>query len=189
MMFTNFSQALWLDGDAIPIRDPVFLFETKEFIETGAVYWPDIFLISRESKLWTVFDQKFRPSWSCDSGLLMLDKNRHWRAMMLDAFVNQKQSFYYALNHGDKDIWIFSHMKFGEPFFQIPYAIWPVGRRCGTDHRFWMHTFGQNDNYGRLLFLHMTGNDNLVEEIQSIYVTETLKSQLVYAFYIFHFVL
>ena len=30
-----------LDSDNIPVRDPAFLFDSFEFKELGAVFWPD----------------------------------------------------------------------------------------------------------------------------------------------------
>jgi hypothetical protein len=32
---------IYLDADNIPLRDPSFLFETREYRETGALLWQD----------------------------------------------------------------------------------------------------------------------------------------------------
>lgn len=37
----RFDDVLMLDSDNIPVRDPAFLFDSVEFKELGAVFWPD----------------------------------------------------------------------------------------------------------------------------------------------------
>ena len=37
----RFDDVLMLDSDNIPVRDPAFLFDSVEFREMGAVFWPD----------------------------------------------------------------------------------------------------------------------------------------------------
>lgn len=37
----RFDEVLMLDSDNIPVRDPAFLFNSVEFRELGAVFWPD----------------------------------------------------------------------------------------------------------------------------------------------------
>lgn len=38
---SSFKEILYLDSDNLPAQDPTFLFETKEFKNTGALFWPD----------------------------------------------------------------------------------------------------------------------------------------------------
>ncbi|GMF20810.1 unnamed protein product [Phytophthora fragariaefolia] len=37
---SHFNRVLFLDADNVPVRDPRFLFDLREFKETGAVFWP-----------------------------------------------------------------------------------------------------------------------------------------------------
>jgi Mannosyltransferase putative len=38
---SQFQKVLYLDSDNIPTRNPEYLFHSKEFEETGALFWPD----------------------------------------------------------------------------------------------------------------------------------------------------
>lgn len=37
----RFDELLLVDSDNVPVRDPAFLFDSVEFQELGAVFWPD----------------------------------------------------------------------------------------------------------------------------------------------------
>lgn len=38
---SSFKEILYLDSDNVPVQDPTFLFETEEYKNTGALFWPD----------------------------------------------------------------------------------------------------------------------------------------------------
>ncbi|KAJ8557007.1 hypothetical protein ON010_g8960 [Phytophthora cinnamomi] len=38
---SGLDQVLFLDTDNTPVKDPTYLFTTQEFIQTGAIFWPD----------------------------------------------------------------------------------------------------------------------------------------------------
>ena len=41
LLFSQFKEVLFLDADIVSVEDPTFLFELKEYKETGAIFWPD----------------------------------------------------------------------------------------------------------------------------------------------------
>src|SRR5512138_3253779 len=41
LLHSHFDEVLLLDADNVPVVDPQFLFETPEFHNTGALFWPD----------------------------------------------------------------------------------------------------------------------------------------------------
>jgi len=41
LMHCQFQNVLFIDADCFPLRNPEFLFETPEFKEYGALFWPD----------------------------------------------------------------------------------------------------------------------------------------------------
>ncbi|KAF4028818.1 putative Mannosyltransferase [Phytophthora infestans] len=103
---------LFLDADNVPIRDPSFLFESPEFIETGAVFWPDfwhpgntIFNIHRQSLVWQFLGIPFADMFEQESGQLLIDRRRHTVPMEVLSFYafhrpNLFDNFKQA--HGDK---------------------------------------------------------------------------------------
>jgi len=41
LLHSAFREVLLLDADNVPLVAPAFLFETKQFADTGAIFWPD----------------------------------------------------------------------------------------------------------------------------------------------------
>ena len=41
LCYNSFKEVIFLDADNVPIRNPEYLFDTKEFKKTGAIFWPD----------------------------------------------------------------------------------------------------------------------------------------------------
>ncbi|HKE55405.1 MAG TPA: hypothetical protein VKB46_01845, partial [Pyrinomonadaceae bacterium] len=39
--YSSFAEVLYLDADNVPVQNPEFLFDRPEYLETGAVFWPD----------------------------------------------------------------------------------------------------------------------------------------------------
>lgn len=61
-----FDRVLFLDSDNVPVRDPSFLFQTPEFLDTGAIFWPDfwhpqhtMFYLGEDSLLWELLNLPF----------------------------------------------------------------------------------------------------------------------------------
>jgi hypothetical protein len=46
---------LYLDSDNVPAQDPSFLFDATEYERTGALFWPDF---------WLVFGQMIRKQYN-----------------------------------------------------------------------------------------------------------------------------
>ncbi|KAF1321500.1 hypothetical protein FI667_g11880, partial [Globisporangium splendens] len=45
--YSAFDQVLLLDADSFAVRDPSFLFQTQEYNNTGAIFWPDFWRPNR----------------------------------------------------------------------------------------------------------------------------------------------
>uniref|UniRef100_A0AAV1T4M3 Nucleotide-diphospho-sugar transferase n=1 Tax=Peronospora matthiolae TaxID=2874970 RepID=A0AAV1T4M3_9STRA len=85
-----FDQVLFLDADNVPVREPAFLFESEEFVRTGAVFWPDywhpqnsIFHLVKDSLLGQMLDMQYVDMFVQESGQLLIDRRRHAAAMVL----------------------------------------------------------------------------------------------------------
>lgn len=79
-----FERLLFLDADNVPAYDPAYLFDSPEFEDTGAIFWPDfwhpghtIFNIHGQSLLWEVLGTAFVNSFEQESGQLLIDRRRH----------------------------------------------------------------------------------------------------------------
>jgi hypothetical protein len=51
---SSFREVLLLDADNVVTRDPEYLFSTKQYRNSGAIFWPDIQDFRRDSEIWEV---------------------------------------------------------------------------------------------------------------------------------------
>ncbi|RLN10382.1 hypothetical protein BBJ28_00024662 [Nothophytophthora sp. Chile5] len=166
-----FERVLFLDADNVPVRDPSFLFESQEFLETGAVFWPDfwhpkhtIFNIHGQSLLWELLDQPFVNMFEQESGQLLVDRRRHAAPLELVSFYTFHRPNHLdtlKLAHGDKDLFRLAWLKLQTPFHMIetpPAVAGKVfnGSFCGV-------TMVQHDAQGEMLFLHRNSRKLLGE--------------------------
>jgi hypothetical protein len=52
-----------LDSDNIPTRDPTYLFETTEYKEKGAIFWPDFWKTAGENKIFQILEIECQDTW------------------------------------------------------------------------------------------------------------------------------
>ncbi|KAG6622103.1 Tryptophan--tRNA ligase [Phytophthora cinnamomi] len=133
-----FDRVLFLDADNVPVRDPSFLFESPEFVTTGAL-----------------LDLPFIDMFEQESGQLLVDRVRHSAPLELVNFYAFHEPNYFQkldLVYGDKDLFRLAWMKLNASFHmvQIPPAM--AGRVIGGS--FCGMTMAQHDANGEMLFLH-----------------------------------
>jgi hypothetical protein len=110
------------------------------------VFWPDpqCFRTPPESLLWEVFDAAYHDSPDQESGQILVDKARCWRALCLCNWYNEHSDFYYQHVYGDKETFRFAWQRLGQPIS------WP-GRYASNRLLF---TLEQHDFVGQVLFQH-----------------------------------
>jgi hypothetical protein len=169
IMYSKFREVLFLDADQLPVRDPTFLFDSSEYVEAGAVFWPD-----HPPMGWSIAEQAFvvaglpvpgrtkRSSWAAptdytpfESGQVLIDKSRHWPPLELTAYINDNSNFWFPrhnpgrdryLIYGDKDTFYLAWNRLG-----VPYAMPPACRFAGDRE---IGAFIQHDFAGNAVFQH-----------------------------------
>jgi hypothetical protein len=146
MLHSRFREVLLLDADNVPVREPSYLFERPEYQETGALFWPDVVRLSSSNGIWAIAGLAPHESPSFESGQIVLDKSKCWRALSLAYWMNQRSEAFYNLVGGDKDSFLIAWLVLGQPFHLIQR---PVKRLESTACQF--------DPDGRILFQHRSG--------------------------------
>ncbi|EEY67860.1 uncharacterized protein PITG_18258 [Phytophthora infestans T30-4] len=174
---SHFEQILFLDSDNVPVRDPSFLFETHEFKDTGAIFWPDfwhprhtIFNVHGQSLLWELLDQRFVNMFEQESGQLVINRRRHGAPLELVKFYTfHTPNFFktFELVHGDKDLFRLSWLKLKSPFHMMDTPPAVAGKAFNDS--FCGMTMVQHDADGQVLFLHRNSR-KLVGEPKRQYV-------------------
>jgi ADP-heptose:LPS heptosyltransferase len=139
ILHSPFREVLLLDADNVPVRNPEFLFNTTQFRQTGALFWPDIDASRMPARAWRFCGLAELDEPAFESGQIVVDKKRCWRPLRLSMWLNEHSDFWYQHMHGDKETFHLAWRKLGAPF-SMPQRP-PRGMR-------------QHDFEGRLLFLH-----------------------------------
>lgn len=146
ILHSCFQEVLLLDADQVPVRDPAEVFRWPQYLETGALFWPDIVDLAPENPVWPLCGLEPRRCTSLESGQLAVDKQRHWAALKLVLGLNEQAETFYRLVYGDKDTFLLGWL-----LAKAPYALVP--HRPFTDAR----CLVQRDFDGAPLFQHRTG--------------------------------
>ncbi|OWZ03505.1 hypothetical protein PHMEG_00024754 [Phytophthora megakarya] len=158
-----FDRVLFLDADNVPVRDPSFLFTTSEFLQTGAMFWPDfwhptstMFGVHRKSLLWELIGMPFVDMFEQESGQLVVDRRKHEKPLHLALFyATHDPNFFvhYKLAWGDKDLFRLAWIKLNATFYMVETPPAMAGMVTNTS-AFCGMTMVQHDAEGRVLFLH-----------------------------------
>jgi glycosyltransferase involved in cell wall biosynthesis len=143
ILHSSFKEVLFLDADNLPVVNPEYLFETPEFSNCGAIFWPDLMRLSPSHAIWSICGIEYRDEPEFESGQMLLDKERSWSALLLTMWYNEHGDFFYRHLHGDKDTF---HMAFRK--LHVPYTM---------PHRGVVTLDGvmcQHDFQGRRIFQH-----------------------------------
>jgi hypothetical protein len=114
LLNSRFREVLLLDADNVPVRDPAFLFDRPEFQETGAMFWPDLVRLALGNPIWAISGLGPQDGPSFESGQMVLDKRRCWRALALAHWMNQRSEDFYDVLHGDKDTFLIAWSMLGQ---------------------------------------------------------------------------
>ena len=116
ILHSRFKEVLFLDADNMPLVDPTFLFESPEYKQTGAVFWPDGPRMGPDNPAWQAFGVPHRDEPEVESGQLLIDKDRCWKPLNLADWYNRHSDFYYQYVYGDKDTFRFAWHRLGQPY-------------------------------------------------------------------------
>ena len=143
ILHSSFEQVLYLDADNVAIVEPSFLFDIQPFRRTGAVFWPDYGRLGRDRSIWRICRVPYRDEPEFESGQILVDKRRCWRALNLAMYLNGHSDFYYRHIHGDKESFHMAWRMLDQEYAMVPHAIHSLaGTMC------------QHDFAGRRIFQH-----------------------------------
>lgn len=152
LLFSSFSEVLWLDADNFPLHDVAPLFDARPFRETGLVTWPDLWRTTISPAYYLVSGQApeaVQARASTESGQLLVSKDKHWKTLLLAAYYNYYgPDHYYALlcqggaGIGDKETFLPAAEAMGLPFYQVRASPERLGHYKSNEMtRLGIHTF------------------------------------------------
>ncbi|GMF28057.1 unnamed protein product [Phytophthora lilii] len=172
LALSELDQVLFLDADNAPVKDPTYLFTTPEFVNTGAIFWPDfwhpvntIFNVNKESLLWELVDTPYVDMFEQESGQLLIDRRKAAVALEIVHFFALRKPDHFSrlkLLHGDKDLFRLAWLKSNTTFHMIHTPAAAAGMVKGK--QFCGMTMVQHDPQGEVLFLHHNGKKLVGDE-------------------------
>jgi glycosyltransferase involved in cell wall biosynthesis/ADP-heptose:LPS heptosyltransferase len=145
ILHSKFKEVLLLDADNVPLKNPEYLFRTPQFRKIGAIFWPDV-RPGLEQNVWKVFGVRYCSEPEFESGQIMVNKEKCWKALSLAFWYNEHADFYYQYVLGDKETFHMAFRKLNTPFVFMKR---PVQQLRGT--------MCQHDFKGQRIFQHRNG--------------------------------
>lgn len=153
ILYSEFKEVLYLDADNNCLRDPSYLFDSEEYKQYGAVFWPDFWTTDKVNPIWEVIGSNDYDSIEQESGQILVDKEQCWKELNLCMYFNFNREDYYKLLLGDKDTYKFAWKALHTEYYMVPTSV----GLCGTDDPsdgFCGITMVQHDLKGDIIFLH-----------------------------------
>lgn len=163
VFYSAFDHVLLLDADNFAVRDPTYLFDTPQFRNHGAIFWPDfwrfqktIFNIQPTSFVWQVFDLAPVDMFEQESGQLLIDRRRHYSALNVVMYYAFHPHVFERLRlaWGDKDLFRFAWLKTASSFHMIETPPGAAGVKLPDQNIFCGVTMVQHDPERAIVFLH-----------------------------------
>ncbi|KAI7879378.1 hypothetical protein K492DRAFT_178835 [Lichtheimia hyalospora FSU 10163] len=133
---SRFQEVLYLDSDNSPAINPTFLFDTKGYRETGALFWPDFWKTHTENSIFDILQVPCKDEWEQESGQMVIDKKRAWRPLQLAWYMQKNYDLYFQFLNGDKDTFKFAWKALHAPYHMVQVFLGMggstvAGRFCG----------------------------------------------------------
>ncbi|KAJ3301294.1 hypothetical protein HDU76_005787 [Blyttiomyces sp. JEL0837] len=174
VLYSSFEQALFLDYENIPVRDPTELFDSEEFKTYGSLFWGDFSIRKKDSPLWWLMELCHENQPEFESGQILVDKRVAWKGLEFAKHMAFESNYYFEKMLGDKETFYYGYAVTKTPFALSPYYITPLGHIVSNEHRkggteltkenkipenavFCAQTMLQYDFKGRPIFAHGNG--------------------------------
>jgi hypothetical protein len=107
-LHSPFAQVLFLDADNGVVRDPTDLFDTPQFNEHGAIFWPDYACWTLKPDVWQIFGMDWmvpeaQKEVAFESGQYLIDKTRCARELRMALWYAEHSDFVFRVVYGDKE--------------------------------------------------------------------------------------
>jgi len=150
ILHSAFEEVLFLDADNFPLADPTYLFEAREYLKHGAVFWPDVMVMEPTRPIWRLLGVPYRTEPEFESGQMVVDKGRCWKALVLSCHLCEfGDEFWWTKAggavYGDKDLFRFAWHAIEQGFAMPSRPLQPLdgfGVLCQHDfegHRVFQH--------------------------------------------------
>jgi Mannosyltransferase putative len=121
LLYSKLEKILFLDSDNTPVKDPTFLFSSPPLVETGALFWKDLWKTTPVNPIYKILEIPCVDEYDQESGQIVVDKSFPGvtKALKLSLYMQENSDIYYKLLLGDKDTFRLSWRLLSLPFHMI----------------------------------------------------------------------
>lgn len=143
IMYSPFKEVLFLDSDNVPVKNPEYLFDSPEYLNTGSVFWPDYERLEANRSIWQVCNVEYRDEPEFETGQILVNKAACWKELAVTKHMNEHSAFYYRHIWGDKDTFHMAWRACNREYSMPPFPIKSIP-----------FTMCQHDFQGDIIFQH-----------------------------------
>eukprot|EP01126_Amoeba_proteus_P052150 TRINITY_DN6274_c0_g1_i3.p1 TRINITY_DN6274_c0_g1~~TRINITY_DN6274_c0_g1_i3.p1 ORF type:complete len:415 (+),score=55.22 TRINITY_DN6274_c0_g1_i3:80-1324(+) len=120
VVYSSFSEILFLDSDNLPLKNPEFLFDHPAYLETGAIFWPDYWKTRKDNPIWDILEIPCTTEFEQESGQMVVRKSDPaiWKALNLATYF-QNEKIFGTLSLGDKDTYRWAWRTLKIPYHMV----------------------------------------------------------------------
>jgi hypothetical protein len=133
---SSFREVLFLDADNVVTCNPEYLFDSPQYKKTGAIFWPDYLRLAPDREIWKIMDVPYQDEAEFESGQIIIDKSRCWKALQLTMHLNEHSRYYYQHIHGDKDTYHMAWRKLNKEYSITDVPIYDIAGCVMCQHDF-----------------------------------------------------
>ncbi len=144
ILHSPFRHVWYSDADVFYDGDGEWLFDSEQYKQYGALFWPDFNRLQEGRDIWRLTGVDYRDEPEIESGIIFVDKERCWHPLNLtNKLCEYGTRFGWFGSHGDKCLFQMAWHRCHADYFMNPRSI---NRLAGT--------MGQHDLNGKLWGLH-----------------------------------
>ena len=118
LVHSRFKEILLLDADNVPVINPERLFDIVQYKKCGAVFWPRP-NNGPPPEAWEVFNVPYLTESAFETGQILVNKAKVWRALCLALWYNEHSDFYYKYVDGEKETFHLAFRKIKTSFAMV----------------------------------------------------------------------
>src|SRR5713101_3364137 len=113
---------------------PAYLIDSELYRAAGNWLWPEDSQTTKTQTTWDSCRLERPPGPEFESGQIVVDKKRCWKALRLALWFNENSDFYYQHLHGDKETYHVAFRKLKKTYSLVPQPIHTLdGTMCQHD--------------------------------------------------------
>ncbi|RDW71031.1 hypothetical protein BP6252_07594 [Coleophoma cylindrospora] len=151
---SSFNEILYLDTDSYLLRNPDYIFESKQWNDTGLLLWPDYTKSHPTNPLWRLLGQPCRNEFEGESGQIFISRTLHQDLMWLVEYFALYHEEYYGFMGGDRDSFRAAALLLGKKWAGPGRINAAAGIGNVEDASGGGHTMLQADPEGKWMFVH-----------------------------------